>query len=359
MKQQKNIFVHVTAWLSLITIYIWSVAPTFNQLPIESSSALIAQAVVKLPLFIIVFYTSLNIVAPTYLVHKKWLPFLIFLIVLWPVAQGFHWLSIVHLNGMATEWIYQISLPLISHYKKPLIVAHSISSADLMIGVYFSVLVASLIALVLKQTAREKELALIEKERLNSELTFLRAQIQPHFLMNTLNNIYGMVLPESEQAANTLAKLSGLMRYMLYESRDSFVNLDAEVSMIRDYIELEKVRLDEKFTYYLNYSNDLDAIEIPPTLLIVFVENCFKHGGFESGIEGWIAINIEVTDNKLNFLIENSVAKEKRALSPVGIGIENVKRRLHLYYGDNYQLNIHQEKESFLCRLEIGIKSDD
>ncbi len=201
---------------------------------------------------------------------------------------------------------------------------------------------------------REKESAQLKSENLDTELKLLRSQINPHFLFNTLNNIYNLSLQRSPKTSDFIVKLSEILRYIIYDCNTRKVSLGKEVDYIRNYIELQKLKDDSITNIDFQVEGDVEPLMIEPMLLIPFVENSFKHSKIEDNSEGWITISIKLQDRELEFRIENSIpasafSKDKTA----GVGLENVKRRLNLLYPDLHQLKINQTPDSFKVHLNI------
>jgi hypothetical protein len=197
----------------------------------------------------------------------------------------------------------------------------------------------------------------MEKEQLYAELKYLQAQIHPHFFFNTLNNLYGLVRMQAEEAPSIILKLSSLMRYMLYETNVTKVALKTECSHLLEYIELEKIRYKDGFDILFKQRGDINNTFLPPLLLLPFIENAFKHGFGESVQNAWISIDLEVKDKNLYFRIENSVPLTMVKKSPgTGLGIPNARRRLELLYQNNYQLKIKEGEGSYAVELVIPVE---
>ncbi|WP_319501745.1 histidine kinase [uncultured Draconibacterium sp.] len=204
-------------------------------------------------------------------------------------------------------------------------------------------------------TASEKRQKELEKEKLNSELAFLKNQVSPHFFFNTLNNIYSMVAINTDDAQAAILKLSKLMRYLLYESEHGETLLSAEVEFMHHYIDLMQLRVSQKVDIHIDLPGKQNDLKIPPLLFIPFIENAFKHG-ISYREKSFIKVKMETSDNKVFFSCENSVAKEKaekRDENHSGIGLENVKKRLNLLFDGKYDLNIDSSSEVFSVKLEI------
>jgi len=194
-----------------------------------------------------------------------------------------------------------------------------------------------------------------QKERLKSELSFLRSQISPHFIFNILNSIVYLIRSKSDLAESVTLKLSDLMRYMLYESENNQIPLEKEILYVENYIELQKVRFEDDvdIRYKLEGNNHGQIIE--PMLLIPFVENAFKHG-VGMVLEPTIDIDLKITEKDLYFAVRNKISHEmaEDKDDSSGIGLKNVQRRLELLYPDSHQLEIRKENDWFIVTLRLS-----
>jgi hypothetical protein len=207
----------------------------------------------------------------------------------------------------------------------------------------------------LQYRSRQKE-RLLQKDKLENELRFLRNQTNPHFLFNTLNNIYALALKKSDDTPGFVMKLSKLLNFMNYESRKTMINIGEEMKILDDYIELEKIRYDNRLQIAFRRQIDNEQEQIAPLLLLGFVENAFKHGASESRFESYIHIDVKMHEGVLNFLIENT-REECEKPSPNGnIGLANARRQIELLYTD-YTLNVGQTKDIFKVTLTINLHS--
>lgn len=186
----------------------------------------------------------------------------------------------------------------------------------------------------------------------NQELQYLKKQIHPHFLFNTLNTIYGFALKQSKDTPEIILKLSNLLDYILYQVNKPKVSLKEEVLHIKEYIELEKIRFQDTLNINFTSKNISEEIQIAPMLLIPFVENAFKHGSL---IEGYLTVDIDVNlnENQLEFSIKNTVISSEIEENENGIGLENIKKRLNLLYKNNYVLNVTTIENRFVVALKI------
>ncbi len=199
------------------------------------------------------------------------------------------------------------------------------------------------------QALQKKELELANRQ---SELSFLRAQINPHFLFNSLNNIYALVYMQSGKALDAIAVLSDLLRYMLYETSEK-VSLQKELHYIEQYIALQKLRFDWPVKTEMKVAGQPDSIYIAPLLLIPFVENAFKHGDFSEHADG-LSVSVSVTQQKIYFHCFNQKNHQQKDDSG-GIGLENVERRLALLYPGKNKLTIDSNDTHFIVNLEIQL----
>lgn len=203
----------------------------------------------------------------------------------------------------------------------------------------------------IKRQLVEKELA---AKQFQAELQLLRAQINPHFLFNTLNNLYSLTLEKSDQAPTIVVKLSELMRYMLETSRQEKSSLQSEITFIRNYLALEKLRLNNRATIYFEVVGEPQQKTIASLLLIPFIENAFKHGINATAGNAYLHSQLRIEENELFFFIENSISsKQHEEVS--GTGLENVRRRLHLLYPNSHQLAIENDGTKFSVNLQLSI----
>ena len=197
----------------------------------------------------------------------------------------------------------------------------------------------------------------LEKEKLSSEVAFLKTQINPHFLFNTLNNIYSLSVAKSEKVPEALIKLSGIMRYMLQESDNGKVPLTREVEYITDFIDLQRIRLRNPINLQFNVKGNLEGMVIEPLLLISFVENAFKHGDTNTK-DADIIITLEVKDGKVKFTTHNDKAAQVNTDKTKGIGLSNVKRRLELLYPQKHKLDIIETQDHYYVELMLEAEHD-
>ena len=267
-------------------------------------------------------------------------------------------------------------------YERADVLLHPIKVFRAALGIYPVVALAAFIKLAKVWLRRERQSETLEREKLQAELNYLKAQIRPHFLLNTLNNLYALTLRKSDRAQDVILKLSDMLGYLLYEGSAAEVPLENEIAAIQTYLELEKLRCGERLDATLEVEGDTGGRQIPPMLLLPFVENAFKHGISRLPDGGWICIKIKVCEADFRFMVQNSVenqaapdappsvlhsAPSSKASSPrgttlrdgrAGIGLSNMRRRLELLYGDRYRLEITPGVSTFTVELILPLERE-
>lgn len=203
----------------------------------------------------------------------------------------------------------------------------------------------------------EKTQKELEKEKLNSELAFLKNQISPHFFFNTLNNIYSLISINADDSRNAVLKLSKMMRYLLYESERGDARLSNEIEFMNNYIDLMRLRMTDKVNLNISFPEKYIDYSIPPLLFIPFIENAFKHGiSFRE--KSFIEVSLESDKEGIVFRCINSSANggDKNEDGSAGIGLENVKKRLELLFPGKHQLSINRANSAFEVLLKIDMK---
>ncbi|MCF2505503.1 histidine kinase [Dyadobacter sp. CY107] len=199
------------------------------------------------------------------------------------------------------------------------------------------------------------------QQNTRAELDLLKAQVQPHFVFNTLNNIYATAFKSSPETAVLIAHLSGFLDYNLYHTSRDKVALTAEIDYIRHYIELQKNRYGKKVDVSVNIFDEINDLQIAPLLLLPLVENCFKHGVGDSVEKSWVRIDVSREAEKFSIMIENSRDEISEQIIPNvgGIGLLNVRKRLQLIYQRQHELKIIEGPNSYLVILKIQIEKND
>jgi two-component system sensor histidine kinase LytS len=214
-------------------------------------------------------------------------------------------------------------------------------------------IIASSVRIALDRLIRDKE----QKE---NELRHLKAQLNPHFLFNTLNNLYGLSVAESKKLPDLMLKLSDLLRYSLYDTNQHYVALQKEADYIANYVELEKIRLNDSTDIRIEVEGDLTEQYIAPLLLIVFIENSFKHLSSAKGQQALVHISLSVQEKKLRLNVKNSIdpsfMPRQTDRRKGGLGLDNARQRLDLIYPRQYTLTSHKGPVSFEVNLQIELQ---
>ncbi len=200
----------------------------------------------------------------------------------------------------------------------------------------------------------EKRAIKAEADKANAELSFLKAQINPHFLFNTLNNIYSLAVKQNEATAASIMKLSNIMRYVTDDVNQDFVSLQSEVECITDYIDLQRLRLNKKVFVDFSVTGNTEGKKIPPLVLMTFIENVFKYG-ISSHEESTITIKLFAEEKSITFFCQNKLFSTQRRVERTGIGITNTRQRLEHVYPNRHLLNITSENGFYTVQLTIQV----
>lgn len=225
-------------------------------------------------------------------------------------------------------------------------------------GVSYTIIITTALKLFFDWFNKEKEareLSILNRE---TELKYLKNQINPHFLFNSLNNLYSLSLKGSDKTPEVILKLSEILRYLLYESASDKVSLDKEIQYLKNFIEIESLRFGARANIVFEEVGDFEDVKIEPMLLIPFVENAFKHGLGKKIDAGFIHVRAELTDDWFFFSVRNNVLESKEVLlvSDGGIGNENVRKRLNLLYPQKYELNQTNSDEQYHVQLKLKLE---
>jgi LytS/YehU family sensor histidine kinase len=195
----------------------------------------------------------------------------------------------------------------------------------------------------------------LERTRIQMELSYLKTQINPHFLFNTLNGIYALAIKKSDNTGDAIVKLSSIMRYVITEAANEKVPLEKEIKYIRDFIDLQQLRLSKSTTVNYNVNGNTSGVTIEPLLLITFIENAFKYG-VSTEITSSIDIYINMTGKRLQFIVRNDKIARHDNSKALGVGLKNTIDRLNLSHNKNYSLTIDDKEKEFAINLNINLK---
>jgi two-component system, LytTR family, sensor kinase len=345
MYRLKQFLQHLFLWIVVLMffVFVFDVDNTINTNVLYFSLFL-------MPVTIAITYTSIYLLIPNYLVTKRYLRFALYSLYTLIVSVFSICLSIF------------FALAYLTDFKFDKVNTIGRSALFIITSIFLVVIIVSafkLLKLNLKQSKKNAELQskiLATQLKLKEqELKYLKMQIHPHFLFNTLNTLYGFAIKKADETSEMILKLSNLLDYLLYQVDRPFVNLTDEIHHIEDYISLEQMRFSDTLNVSFRKKTHSESIEIAPMLLIPFVENSFKHGAIVNGKLD-IDISIETKPKIVAFKIKNSKAKDSKIND--GIGLENIRKRLELLYPNQHILNISNEESSFLVDLQLTLNSN-
>jgi LytS/YehU family sensor histidine kinase len=211
------------------------------------------------------------------------------------------------------------------------------------------------IKFLFKSIRDDRHLRELEKYTLETELNYLKAQINPHFFMNTLNNIHALIDIDTEKAKGTIIELSRIMRYVLYDATQAKVPLSKEIQFVENYVALMRIRFTEAVDIRMHFPPAIPDTHIPPLLFVTLIENAFKHG-VSYRHSSFIYTTLSIEDNSLQYLVVNSLPPASAPHQP-GVGLENMRKRLSLLYGNRYTLDTQQSEEEYKATLIIPLNT--
>lgn len=226
---------------------------------------------------------------------------------------------------------------------------------DNIIPHFFLVIAGAAIKLVFDQINLQKRMAEMAKEKAEAELNFLKSQINPHFLFNSLNSVYFLIDRNNDDARKALHKFSDMLRYQLYEANGDKIPIEKEIDYLQDYVDLQKLRKDENYSVQFTCDPGVKGFSIEPLLLIPFVENAFKHISHKNGPHNFIRMDLTRNNGFFQFTVENSKENNFRDNEQGGIGLSNVKRRLELLYPGRHELEIEDKPDLFRVNFKLKI----
>jgi hypothetical protein len=299
-------------------------------------------------------YSMLYIILPKFILKKKYTLSIIASLILWNLGGLFNFYLISELFPKTLSFLLPDQY--LANTQRP----PSVSFFMAVLANYKGAFTITGIALFIKFAKywylKEQRNMQLLKENTDAQLQLLTAQIHPHFLFNTLNNIYSKTQLESPNGANMILELSHIMRYVLDEGKKTSVSLENELQLLRDYINLEKIRYDDRLDLHVSFPRHTENVCIAPLLLLPFVENCFKHGSSHMIKNPWINLKIELDGETLYMKLMNGKPTVQFSLNNrQGTGIDNVKKRLGLLYPDKHSLQIENDKEVFIVNLSIEL----
>lgn len=342
LKKMGQLLLHLLFWVGVLFFYTY-----FFRGNSTNFSDTFQFSLFLMPITIATTYVSIYKLIPDYLIPKRYWRFGLYSLYTLVISVYLLFVSIF------------FSLIYLSNFEYAEMNPATKNIIFIATAVYLVVVVVSafkLLKLNFEQASRSKKLETkildTQLKLKEQELNYLKMQIHPHFLFNTLNTMYGFALKKADQTPDMILKLSNLLDYLLYQAEKPFVQLSEEIAHIKDYIELEKMRFNDTLDIQLKAQELSDDVTIAPMLLIPFIENSFKHGSIQNGALR-IGISISATMESIHFRISNS--KSESHSESHGIGLENIKKRLDLLYPNSHTLSINETSDSF--EVDLSLKS--
>ncbi len=329
---------HFTFWLAVLIFYTFLFGSKNVNYNITFSFVIIL-----LPVTIITTYFLNYELIPNYLFRKRYAKFFLYLIYTLIVSFYIEMVTVMGIfivvSGLNLQELYPANT----------------NALFLIAGMYVVVFLGVAIKLVNQYNQNQLEIQKLKGEKTEAELKFLKTQLHPHFLFNTLNNLYSLTLEKSDEASEVVLKLSELLNYILYECNTDLVPIDREIEQMENYIELEKLRYGPRLELDFIRPGHLSPRKVPPMLFITLLENSFKHGVSKSMKNSWIKMDLSFEDKSLIFKIHNSKHKSDTSAAVVsgGIGLKNLENRLKLMYKESFEMKINQDASSFHVSLKL------
>lgn len=302
--------------------------------------------------FTIGFTLYLNkVLIDKYIQSKKYIRFIVYLLYAIIINTYFQMVLVLGSLALMADLQFEQMNPILNDF-----------SMLWFVQLFISAMYTALLQIRTEQERKEK-IHQLEKEKFEIgfqlkelELNTLKEQIHPHFLFNTLNNIYGLAIEKSDDLPKILLQLSGLLDYLVYQSKEEKVLLDKEITLLEQYIALEKLRFDERFELSINFDNIKGKkLSITPFLLFPMVENAFKHGIKKTNKASYLRIGTHYNEKQFSFIVENSKPQKKEPIKSGGTGLINLQKRLKLYYPYRHEFFIEDEENYYKATLNILI----
>lgn len=343
MPKQRVWLIHISFWLVYLSFFLYQVSNfRRGRNDFEWGSA-IGIGTVQLIFTMAVAYLNYYIFLPRFLNHRKVWRYLLEFIIPFAIAIT---LRILLTRYLIDGYTYQRKF----FYST----FHIVETALITLFISLFIAMVRFASDWFELAERKKEM---ETQKLTAELNFLKAQINPHFLFNTLNNLYYLAYSKSENTTEVIAKLSQMMRYMIYDANHLQVPLKKEIEYMQNYISLERLRLNNQTPISFDVEGPVDQLLIAPFILITFLENAFKHGVSNNDTASWVKVRMHADAQSCVYVVENSkiTSVKKESEEKSGIGLQNVRRRLELTYPDRHELLVSEDEKSYRVTLKLQL----
>tara|TARA_R110000796_G_scaffold71409_4_gene162108 strand:- start:30872 stop:31933 length:1062 start_codon:yes stop_codon:yes gene_type:complete len=340
----RKILGHSLFWLILLLYYISSFWP------LESDKLFLFEKMfTKVLVDMALTYFVIFLLVPVYLNRKRWVQFTLYSI-------GSVYLAYVAYQAIRCFYLVP-RYPEVFGMRPPLDFEERITNVFTFLNNLTGVILPTIILMVFEYYRHQKELISLKEHKRTSELEALKNQLNPHFLFNTLNNLYALAIKKSDQTPEVIAKLSEILDYILYRCNDDFVPIKNEVALLDNYIALEKLRYGSRLSIQFDHDIQSNA-KIAPLLLLTFLENAFKHGVAEEVKEAHIHIELKAIKERIVYRIENSkpqISANTSMEERQPIGLVNIRKQLEILYSDHYKLAIKEDEYKFVATLTLEV----
>lgn len=335
----KRIIQHAVFWISFILLFLIIYGPVFNNFP-----WLFLSSVVMIPFTMLVVYSINYLILPKFLKQKRYILLGIIIMLILALEPPLPRILVMKLNGEEVTFKNFLDYNLLPFYFETGLITF----------------IALSIKLFKERNREQEQKNLLAQQKLESELSALKSQLNAHFLFNTLNNLYGLAKKKSDHTAEGILKLSEMLHFVLYDCSSDSYPIQKELDFINNYIELEKLRYGKRLRIEMIEELDHSEFKIAPLLLFPFIENSFKHGASKKAKEVWIKIRIATKPHSLVLEVENNRYMDQalRSQRSGGVGLENVQKRLDIHYPKQHTLSIRSDDSSFSVHLNIHQESE-
>lgn len=340
VKRGKRLSVVLNIAFWLVFIFLMSLVLSKTEEPDRGLFSLFLQGMVGISLiFIPITYFNTLVLIPRFLLKKKYWQYGVIVVLL-----AFIWQPVpIYLSSVVDAKVFGTA-------PEGLDDPMSVVGGMVML---FVMILSTLVNMTYRALKRQKKVGDIENERLNTELMVLKDQISPHFFFNTLNNLYALSLEESKETPKMILKLSEMMRYTIYDCNTTYVSLSDEINYLENYISLQQIRFHQEANVTFDRQISNVGAKISPMVLIVFLENAFKHGIDGTEPSAFVKMHISASDSQIDFNLQNSMGVVQEGDG--GIGLANAKKRLDLIYGKRHHLKISNDDSVFSVHLRIDL----
>lgn len=329
----KKIGLHILFWIMVVMYFAWGFGLGIQ--PMKS----ILNAMFFVPGHLIMVYSLLYFLVPKFLLNQKYWQFFLGLLILVAICGIY---TVVAQLSITENQGFQGATFTVGRNILPFIHIAAIAASIKLLKFWY---------------IQKKHTLEAEQQRTVAELQLLKAQLHPHFLFNTLNNLYSHTLEFSPKSPEIVLRLSALLRFMIYESNTQRISLAKELDLLQNYISLEKLRYGERLDFSLSITGDIEKYQIAPLLLLPFLENAFKHGTSRQIDQCWISLDLSLEGPLMKFKLINSIdpLQTDDPARPGGLGLKNSIKRLEVLYKGNYKLNTQKLEEVYVISLELQL----